>query len=83
MNQVGEPYGALVFAKAESSHLAREAVVGELTQRSMGGYWGFTLPFLEPVQVGTDDGKAVVEKYWNAYIEQGVQDVDDSPDGDR
>ena len=48
MNQVGEPYGALVFAKAESSHLAREAVVGELTRRSMGDYWGFTLPLLEP-----------------------------------
>ena len=75
MGQSTEPYGALVLVEAESGHLAREAVVGELTEKMMVGGHGFTIPFLEPVQAGTADGKAIIEKYWQAYIEEGIRDV--------
>jgi hypothetical protein len=68
-------YGVLVLVEAESSHLAREAVVAELTEKAMAGSYGFSLPFLEPVQVGTEDGKAIIQKYWNTYMEQGIKDV--------
>jgi hypothetical protein len=76
MNQQLQFYGVLVLVEAESGHLAREAVVGQMTEKMMTDSTEFSLPFLEPVQVGTDDGLALIDKYWQSYIEQGVQDVD-------
>ena len=75
MNRQLQFYGALVLVEAESGHLAREAVVGQMTEKMMSDSTEFSLPFLEPVQVGTDEGKAIIDKYWQSYIEQGVQDV--------
>ena len=76
MNRQLQFYGALVLVEAESGHLAREAVVAQMTEKMMTDATEFSLPFLEPMQAGTEDGMAIIEKYWQSYIEQGIQDVD-------
>jgi hypothetical protein len=76
MNQDGQTYKALVLVDAESGHLAREAVVGQMTEKMMTDSTPFSLPFLEPVQVATEEGMATVNSFWQEYIGQGVKDVD-------
>jgi hypothetical protein len=76
MNRQLQFYEALVLVEAESGHLAREAVVAQMTEKMMTDSTEFSLPFLEPMQVGTEDGIAIIEKYWQKYIDQGVKDVD-------
>ena len=66
MNRQLQFYGALVLVEAESGHLAREAVVAQMTEKMMTDSTEFSLPFLEPVQVGTEDGMAIIEKYWQS-----------------
>jgi len=76
MNQDIQTYRALVLVEAESGHLAREAVVAQMTEKMMTDSTSFSLPFLEPVQVATEEGMATVNRLWQEYIDQGVKDVD-------
>ena len=74
-----EAYQVAWVVEAESGHLAREKVVGicsQLTLLPNADFRDFSLPFVEPVQVGTDEGWKVLESAWAEYLDVVAKDLE-------
>tara|TARA_Y100000310_G_C20666881_1_gene808043 strand:- start:1859 stop:2305 length:447 start_codon:yes stop_codon:yes gene_type:complete len=74
-----EAYEVLWVVEAESGHLAREKVVANLAQLTMlpnADFRDFSLSFVEPVQVGSDEGWQVLSTFWDVYVDLVGKDVE-------
>ena len=76
---VNKAYEVIWVVEAESSHLAREKVIANLAQLTMmpnADFRDYSLSFVEPVQVGTDEGWQVLTTYWDTYVDLVSVDVE-------
>lgn len=77
MANLGE-YTVLVLVEAETPQLAREKAVGELMVKVVTenfGLAGFSLSYLVPVKANTEEGHALIQEVWVAYLNQNVGDL--------
>ena len=83
-----EAYEVLWVVEAESGHLAREAVVAHLAQLTMlpnADFREYSLSFVEPIQVGTDEGWQMLATFWKAYVDvvgKDIETISELMDGD-
>ena len=73
-----EYHEALWVVEAESSHLARESVVARLAQETIqpsSEIRNYDLSYLEPVQVGTEEGRKRLDLFWNCYTTDINRDI--------
>lgn len=76
---VDRAYEVIWVVEAESGHLAREKVVASLAQQVLlpnADFREYSLSFVEPVQVGTDEGWEVLNAYWETYTDIVSRDVE-------
>ena len=73
-----EYHEALWVVQAESSHLARESVVARLAQETIlptSEIRNYNLSYLEPVQVGTEEGRKRLDLFWSCYTTDINRDI--------
>ena len=71
-------YEVLWVVEAESGHLAREKVVARLSRLTLlpnADFREYSLSFIEPVQVGTDEGWKFLDSFWKEYVNVVAEDM--------
>ena len=77
MEDNGE-YGVLMLVEAETPQLAREEAVGDLMAKVVGDGFslrGFSLSYLVPVKVNSEEGREIIGEVWGEYLRQNVHDL--------
>tara|TARA_R110000751_G_scaffold101730_1_gene196056 strand:+ start:329 stop:775 length:447 start_codon:yes stop_codon:yes gene_type:complete len=71
-------YEVLWVVEAESGHLAREKVVARLSRLTLlpnADFREYSLSFIEPVQVGTNEGWRLLDSFWKEYVNVVAEDM--------
>ena len=77
MEDKGE-YAVLLLVEAETPQLAREVAVGELMGKVVAERFslnGFTLSYLVPAKVNSEEGREIIGEVWGEYLKQNVSDL--------
>ena len=71
-------YTVLMLVEAETPQLARESAVGELMSKVVAERFslnGFSLSYLVPAKVNSEEGRALIEDIWGEYLRQNIADL--------
>ena len=71
-------YDVLIFVRADTSHLAREAAVRLLTAKTIAfepGIRNFELAYLEPIRAKSTEASELINQVWQTYIEKMKADL--------